>query len=202
MRWLVLNHHDYQDVKISQANLAALPENEIPVIIDYRQTDTSNIIPSTLSKHDCIEEEGTAEGPCPFVVHGLTGEEYDKMSMKSLKIKALQHLGNGGMALGIGHSEDPLSIYNNSQLYPQLFPWLFPYGLGGIGQYRHKHKLSEKEHKKWLLQYYDKRFQTDLYFPIIAFNHEQIKASVTGSFIMAKRSNFMILQIELSIQIL
>jgi hypothetical protein len=38
--------------------------------------------------------------------------------------------------------------------------------------------------------YYDKRFQLDYYFPMIAFNQEQIKANVTGSFIYSKRSKF------------
>ncbi|KIM40841.1 hypothetical protein M413DRAFT_40234, partial [Hebeloma cylindrosporum] len=38
--------------------------------------------------------------------------------------------------------------------------------------------------------YHDKRFQTDLYFPMIAFNHEQMKDSSTGSFLMTKRKDF------------
>src|SRR5580765_1255604 len=38
--------------------------------------------------------------------------------------------------------------------------------------------------------YHDKRFQTDLYFPIVAFNHEQLKAGITGSFLLAKRKKF------------
>ena len=38
--------------------------------------------------------------------------------------------------------------------------------------------------------YHDKCFQTDLYFPMIAFNHEQLKAGVTGSFLLAKRKKW------------
>ncbi|KAJ7143400.1 hypothetical protein C8R43DRAFT_841270, partial [Mycena crocata] len=38
--------------------------------------------------------------------------------------------------------------------------------------------------------YHDKRFQTNTYFPMITFNHEQMKASSTGSKLLAKRSNF------------
>ncbi|KAI5823011.1 hypothetical protein K523DRAFT_191492, partial [Schizophyllum commune Tattone D] len=38
--------------------------------------------------------------------------------------------------------------------------------------------------------YYDKRFQEDLYFPMIAFNHEQIAASSTASNIMVRRADF------------
>ena len=50
--------------------------------------------------------------------------------------------------------------------------------LGGTEKYWTKHKQN-------LLMYHDKRFQTDFYFPMIAFNHEQLKAGVTGSFLLA-----------------
>lgn len=42
-----------------------------------------------------------------------------------------------------------------------MFPWLFPYGLGGISQPSLKHKLSEIDYKYCLLLYYDKWFQYD-----------------------------------------
>ncbi|KZT19882.1 hypothetical protein NEOLEDRAFT_1048243, partial [Neolentinus lepideus HHB14362 ss-1] len=38
--------------------------------------------------------------------------------------------------------------------------------------------------------YHDKRFQMDQYFPIMAFNHEQIKDSTTGGFLLAERQSF------------
>ncbi|KAF8584329.1 hypothetical protein K439DRAFT_1646962 [Ramaria rubella] len=38
--------------------------------------------------------------------------------------------------------------------------------------------------------YYDKRFQTDPDFPLVAFNHRQIKDSSTGSFLLADRVQF------------
>ena len=78
-------------------------------------------------------------------------------------------------------------MYDNPQAYPQMFPWLFPYGLGGIGQRCHFSKVSEATQKLNLLLYHDKRFQTDFYFPMVAFNHEQLKAGVTGSFLLSKR---------------
>ena len=52
-----------------------------------------------------------------------------------------------------------------------MFPWLFPYGLGGIKTTN----LSDKEHKQHLLMYHDKRFQTDINFPFVAFSHAQMK---------------------------
>ncbi|KZP10046.1 hypothetical protein FIBSPDRAFT_758943, partial [Athelia psychrophila] len=71
-----------------------------------------------------------------------------------------------------------------------MFPWLFPYGKGGVGQPAHEGALSGVSHKKWLLLYHDKRFQTDPEFALIALNHEQIKASTTSGYLLTKRKNF------------
>jgi hypothetical protein len=40
------------------------------------------------------------------------------------------------------------------------------------------------------LLYHDKCFQKDPYFPLIAFNHEQIKDSTTSGFILTKQKSF------------
>ena len=135
-------------------------------------------------------EHGTAEGVCPFTVHTLTSEEFHTMNSETLKAMAAKHLDDGGKVLAIGHSKEPQSIWKNPKLYPQMFPWLFPYGLGGIGHERQKHRLSDEEHKRHLLMYHDKHFQKDPHFPLIAFNHEQIKDSTKGGFIVAKQKSF------------
>ena len=38
--------------------------------------------------------------------------------------------------------------------------------------------------------YYDKQFQCNLYFPIVAFNHEQMKKYITEGYFLTQRSNF------------
>ena len=191
LEWLKLNHVDYTDLEISEENLQSYPLEGVPVVVDYKKTSSdSNKIVTAMSMHDNEEEEGTTEGSCPFTVHGLTGAEYETLTIQAIKARALQHLDSEGRTLGIGHSESPESLYDNPQAYPQMFPWLFPYGLGGIGQAQHKGKYSEINHKRHLLMYHDKRFQTDIYFPIIAFNHSQMKSGITGSFLLAKRRQF------------
>lgn len=192
LEWLKLNHVDYTDLEISEDNLNSYPLEGVPVVVDYKRTKPteSNKLASAMSSHDNVEEEGTDSGPCPFSVHGMTGAEYQNMSINALKARALRHLDNEGRTLGVGQDDKPQTMYDNPQAYPQMFPWLFPYGLGGIGQSRHKGKFSEKRHKRHLLMYHDKRFQTDIYFPIIAFNHEQMKGGTSGSFLMAKRQKF------------
>ena len=184
--WLMLNHADYADVKFSQANLDSYAESVPPVTVQYSHR-TSNKTPEGMSMHDLEDEEGTENGACPFTVHGIVGQDLETLTTNAIKAKALQHLNMGGNFLAVGHSPDPESIWNNPQLYPQMFPWLFPYGLGGIGSVE---KLSHKEHKRRLLMYHDKRFQTDPNFPFIAFSHEQISTATTNSFLLAEKKIF------------
>jgi len=149
LEWLKLNHCDYHDLEISQENLDSYPEDGPPVVVDYRWSDT-NKNPESTSVHDIEDEDGAEEGQCPFTVHGVTGEEFSTMNLKAIKILALKHLTSKGKILAIGHNKDPESIYKNPQLYPQMMPWLFPYGLGGIGQPDHYKKLSAIAHKRHL----------------------------------------------------
>ena len=186
LEWLILNHSDYEDVIISQENLNEYPEDMPPVSIEYKPM-MHNKTPEGTSVHDMEEEDGTEHGQCAFTVHGLTGEQLDIMTANAVKAKALQHLNSGGKFLAIAHDEQPESIWHNPQLYPQMFPWLFPYGLGGVGSVP---GIPEKNHKKWLLLYHDKRFQMDQNFPFVAFSHEQIKTTSSQSFLLADKKIF------------
>jgi hypothetical protein len=98
---------------------------------------------------------------------------------------------DNGKVLAISPTEKPESIYDNPQLYPMMFPWLFPYGLGGVSSVNDDDlEMSDLMHKRKLLMYHDKCFQTDAHFPLIAFNHEQIKMSTTGGYLMTEKQNF------------
>lgn len=188
--WLKLNHCDYSDLRIDRVALDSYPISGIPVNVIYKSIGDTNIVPSTTSMHDGDEEEGTEEGECPLKVNGLVGSHLENMSILARKAAAVQHLRTGGHVLAVGRSDTPESLFDNPKLYPQMYPWLFPFGLGGPGNARVRGTVSEANHKKWLLMYHDKRFQTDSRFIIIAFNHEQIKRGSTGSFILTKRANF------------
>jgi hypothetical protein len=97
--------------------------------------------------------------------------------------KSIEHLMKDGKIAFIGHASQPESLYKNSQLFPSMMPWLFPYGFGGIGNNLYQGRLSSLVHKKHLLMYHDKRFQMDPGFALIALNHEQIQESTTGGYL-------------------
>ncbi|KAJ6521526.1 hypothetical protein DFH09DRAFT_844063, partial [Mycena vulgaris] len=76
LEWLKLNHELYIDLEISKENLDTYAEHDIPVVVDFRRTNTrpEDSVPlSARSVHDASEEYGTESGECPFSVHGLTG---------------------------------------------------------------------------------------------------------------------------------
>ncbi|KAJ6630461.1 hypothetical protein B0H10DRAFT_1687704, partial [Mycena sp. CBHHK59/15] len=159
LEWLKLNHGGYSDLEISEEDLASYPENGIPVVVDFKKIDPDNnnaFLPPAQSVHDSGTEQGTSEGPCTFAVHGLTGAQYETASIEQLKMIALRHLTEEGKLLGIGRSEDPVSMYDSLEAYPGMFPWLFPYGLGGVGHPSHHKKISDMTSKKLLLMYNDK----------------------------------------------
>ncbi|KAJ7123843.1 hypothetical protein C8R43DRAFT_1098972 [Mycena crocata] len=159
LEWLKLNHEDYADLEISQENLESYALRDIPVGVDFKRTeqDPTDSIPNEARSH------GTTDGECTFAVHA---------PMSAIKAAALQHLAQKGDMLAIGRSDIPESMYHNVKAYPGMFPWLFPYGKGDM------------THKKNLLLYHDKRFQTDIYFPML-------KGSAQGSQIFVKRSKLL-----------
>jgi hypothetical protein len=185
LEWLKLNHINYNDIDIAYKELDRYPEDVPPVTIEYRHSQT-NKRPEGTSSFDNGDEEGVDEGECPFIVHGLTSDQMTTKSVEALKGIALRHWNNNGAALGISHGAQALSMYNNPGLYPQAFPWLFPYGLGGIGST----SLSDKAHIRHLLMYHDKRFQRDVAFPFVAFSNLQVKAASSAGFLLAESSKF------------
>ncbi|KAF6747096.1 hypothetical protein DFP72DRAFT_1075742 [Ephemerocybe angulata] len=193
LEWLKLNHKDYADLSIAYDTLETYPLENVPVGLLQQTTiiDGGNVLAAAKSVFDSEEEQRTEDGPCPFTVTALTSKRHTTMTPTQRKLPALQHLKNGGMSLAIGHDGNPQSMWNNPSLYPQMFPWLFPYGLGGVGQDEHLNMLSRENHIPWLLMYHDKRFQTAASPLMVFFNHSLIRQSSSGSFITMKRRNFL-----------
>ncbi len=73
------------------------------------------------------------------------------MNPKLVKAKATAHLKNKHKILYVGQNNKPEDTFDNPQLYAQMFPHLFPYGLGSIGntlyRSRVKNPISGKAHK-------------------------------------------------------
>ncbi|TFK79179.1 hypothetical protein K466DRAFT_506002, partial [Polyporus arcularius HHB13444] len=78
LRWLQLNSHSYEDVRISVENLATYVENEPPVGIIYRQTAPS-APDESLAVYEALNERAVDEGECLFTVHGVDSADLVNM---------------------------------------------------------------------------------------------------------------------------
>lgn len=193
LEWLIQNHSDYKDITISLENLKeyeADPDNP-PVYVEVRKTNgEGNVEFQNLPSYGDDTDIGSEDGPCPLAVAGLVGEHLSDMSKKQKIAIALQHLESGKPFILYGHSSDPESIYGNPQLYPGMFPWLFPYGFGGFDNDHMPLPLHRATHIRSLLMYYDRRFQIDEYFSFLAFNQMQIAQTIHGGRLLVTRKNF------------
>ncbi|KAJ6613653.1 hypothetical protein B0H10DRAFT_1679138, partial [Mycena sp. CBHHK59/15] len=52
--------------------------------------------------------------------------------------------------LGIPHDKSPVNEFDNPALFPMIYPTLYPYGIGGCEDKRHKTPLAMKTHIKHL----------------------------------------------------
>ena len=92
-------------------------------------------------------------------------------SPNELKVAAICHLtakGNRILQISCGH--DPEPDFGNFNLFPKMFPSLFPYGIGTLEDPSQRKNISLCTHIKHLLQLTDDCFQTCHTFQFITFN--------------------------------
>ncbi|PBK91903.1 hypothetical protein ARMGADRAFT_1081313 [Armillaria gallica] len=87
LQWLCLNHCDYSDVELSEANMSTYLDGKAPIAVVYKDR-SGNKIPKGMSIFDNDEADGTIEGPCPVVVYGLIGEYLETKSINEQKTMA------------------------------------------------------------------------------------------------------------------
>ena len=186
LQWLKSNHCDYRDLEISLENLNSYSSSEPPVAWFHQVSDGEAPQEATSITGD-NGGPGIEHGPCSLSIHGITADSISDLSHDQRVAIAIKHLKSGGKVLGYGHAEKPQSIFHNPQLFPGMFPWLFPYGRGGFENSTIVHSVQKKTHVRYLLDYYDRRFQTDEYFCFVAFNQEQITRSSDGGYVLVEK---------------
>ena len=189
LNWLRLNHASYTDVQLSEENLATYAEGEAPVAIVSR-IRPENHPDESLAVFETENVHATDSGDCLFTVHGLDGAELVNMTLEAVVSISIRYFDSGGHALTYGHDIKPAPMNDNVLLYPDMFPWLYPYGLGGFNNDLMKTNLPLSLQIRANLFYADRRFQKDRCFPFIVFNQQQIRESSQGGYLMTTKKNF------------
>lgn len=195
LTWLKANNPYYKDVHISMDNLNDLlpgVEPSVPngistclVSSALRKTESATYVPHDPTSDDSVP----ANNDIPFAPTGVIGQSIEGLSIRDIKLLAIQHWKSGGGAYTVPHGPNPINEYDNPSLFPCMFPHLFPFGLGGLEDSSRPVRLSIDSHVKHLLNLADTRFQTDNSFAFVAMNIlQRRKNSRASRFKISKRN--------------
>ena len=215
LEWLKINNPLYRDVTINHALLNEFEEEEIlPFHIEHiPSSDASDTLTSgydngniqvygdldlhsnlnsflpTESQHENEFENNEKSTPLPFenvVITDIDGHA----PPNELRAAALRHIKRGGGYIQIPHEAKPVNEFFNPELFPLIYPTLFPYGIGGLEDRQRLVKVSLKRHVKHLFNLKDKRFQEHYSFLFTAFNILQRRSVLLHTSLKVKKKNF------------
>lgn len=204
--WLKANNRLYRDIEISQENLSQYPEDgNVPYPVQEQEpSDTIKGQSSTYTGHgiDATEAlfanagESQSEHEVPISATGSFNVEDTSASLKLRKIQALKYLKDGGSFVKSSTSDETIFTRHNPDVYGQLWPTLFPYGVGcfedpvrgrkGKDGVSFK-KLFLRAHVAHCLKLHDRRFQVHLSFPFVMHNILMVRESSYKSRLAVRR---------------
>ncbi|KAJ7165491.1 hypothetical protein C8R43DRAFT_823581, partial [Mycena crocata] len=154
--WLKVHNRLYRNVFIDREVLKDLPDETIPPFHIQHivpnagiDTTTSDYVPGSASPpSEFPNSSDNTSTEIPFqsvVVDDVDGNA----PSNELRSAAMRHLQKAGSNyIEIPHDRSPVNEYHNPDLFPMMYPTLFPYGLGGIEESARPSPLSFKRHIK------------------------------------------------------
>jgi len=141
----------------------------------------------------------------PLQVSGSIDCDLSKITANELMAWGLMNMWARGQegAYAVRHGGEPVSDFpprpdNQSDgsdastqpnFFEKAFPCLFPYGFGGIEAHRPV-EVDFRDHIKWTLQYFDRRFRKHETFPFVCFGISQRRQALTSARVQMQRKTF------------
>ena len=140
----------------------------------------------------------------PLQVSGSIDCDLTKITANELMAWGLMNMWKDGQegAYAVRHSQDPVSDFPprpedrvdsdptaHPNFFEKAFPCLFPYGHGGIEAHRLV-QVDFREHVKWALQYFDRRFRKHETFPFLCFGISQRRQALMSARVQMERKTF------------
>ncbi|KLO07134.1 hypothetical protein SCHPADRAFT_837061, partial [Schizopora paradoxa] len=125
---------------------------------------------------------------------GVSDPEGVTIPGRSLNAYALRNIANKGFDepdLQIFQSTNIVPEYNNANLFPGMYPTLFPFGLGGLDDPKRKVKVSFQKHVDYLFSIHDRSFRYHNSFMFVALNIHQRRLAHLHTYFTVKRSDFL-----------
>jgi hypothetical protein len=187
--WLKEHNPLYKDVNLSIDNLQSLPEEDVlPYHVENLAADGAQ--ETLVSRYDNMAEsqDSTAQNHFESVV--IT-DVNAHTPLSQLTAAAVRHMRTKGLPyVQSRHGPKPLNEFFNVELFPMLYPVLFPYGCGGFEDGERSKPISLKEHVKYLFSLKDRHFQTHGSFLFTVFNILQRRALLLHASLKVKKNYF------------
>ncbi|KAF5335803.1 hypothetical protein D9611_009612 [Ephemerocybe angulata] len=170
LEWLKKNNPLYSEVQINEDCLRALPTDTLlPFHYDNVPEDTRRDAATSRYESNLGSPEASDGEICfSSIVVSNVGRE---ASSRELRAAALRHLkAKRGAALSMPHDDCFANEFDNPDLFPSLYPTLFPYGSGGFEDPRRQYAVSFASHVQHVLSLTDSRFRHHGSFLFTAFN--------------------------------
>ncbi|KAJ7120682.1 hypothetical protein C8R43DRAFT_866361, partial [Mycena crocata] len=155
--WLKIHNRLYRDVFIDRDVLKELPDEAIPPfhvqhIVPNSGIDatTSDYVPGSSEPSTAagLPDVSTVQPEISFQSVVVTDVDGNAPS-NDLRSAALRHMQKAGSNyIEIPHDRDPANEFHNPDLFPMMYPTLFPYGIGGLEDSCRPSPLSFKRHVK------------------------------------------------------
>ncbi|KAJ6560619.1 hypothetical protein DFH09DRAFT_1247852 [Mycena vulgaris] len=178
LAWLKIHNHLYRDVIIDST---VLRDHDDSVLLPFHiqhivpsagiDSTTSDYVPgSALPPPDVpgladIMRPPTSETAFQSVV---VADVDGNAPSHVLRSEAMKHLRKpGGNYVEIPHDRKAVNEFKNPNLFPMMYPTLFPYGLGGLEDPRRRSPIAFRRHIKHLFNLEDRRFQEHYSFFLV-----------------------------------
>ncbi|KAE8250719.1 hypothetical protein A4X13_0g4456 [Tilletia indica] len=200
--FLYLREHckGYPQFPVDEHALNCLPDDDVPELLMRHFTyEEHNEVPSLfaqetagLDAHPAVLEDsdGCDEARTFLEHHGLLDINGISVPAHSRTGSALANAtGTERPDLVIRHGSVFVEDYNNPDLFPGMFPTLFPWGTGGFESKR-RTPLSFNRQAKYLLDILEPNFRRHWSFIFVVANIKQRRAIHLGSRLMCKSRDF------------
>jgi hypothetical protein len=199
--WLKAHNPLYKDITINNDLLNNLPDDYmLPVHIEHVLPNTAR--DSLTSRYDNLQppfhkshsnsdvDENSTERSVPFQNVVITDVD-GSAPANELRAAAIRHIKKkGGGYIEINHDPVPINEFFNPEMFPMIYPTLFPYGIGGFENCNRSARVSLKRHTKHMFSLADRRFQEHYSFLFTIFNILQRREILLHTSLKVKRKKF------------
>ncbi|KAG2030247.1 hypothetical protein BDR03DRAFT_817108, partial [Suillus americanus] len=159
--WLQKHNRLYKDITINLDVLNSMEEKMLmPFHVDHVLPNDAR--DSLTSKYDGSEAVQLDDNVLPSNDQSARADELQSnfervvvtdvdgnASANELRAAAVHHIKNkGGGYIQVPHDPEPVNEFFDPDLFPMIYPTLFPYGLGGFEDHLRSEPLSIKRHVK------------------------------------------------------